>query len=394
MSKVYYPEDQIASITTMFTGYGPSNHGIVNRQWSNGEDNGIVQAYAGMECRSQVAHLADVVDQAFGEQSLIVSASYNFQSTSALTLNQYATTTRNTFGFYWNDKVQTYQNAFSNIMSSVMTDRDSVRDYLSKKSFALRSKGDKITYDKENDQVNVYFNGDQIQFSFSLQNIDDFNFFSEIAMIDSISQALQTSTFRNLIIDSIPDLFSFSFSTVKTFKSDVNKFKAAMLLLDGTLSQLINDYQTLYEGRIAVEIAFMGETAYESIHNANLNSKLKVDTFNKISAFILNKQLFDESFPVIYVREGIAQSSCQSLKQLSNDQQLELECPVKETFIGDFNDKASAGFVEVSTDVAIFQIVLWFSIILVFTLLAALYALFSMDVGHQTNQFMLPAKTK
>jgi len=275
-----------------------------------------------------------------------------------------------------------------------MTDRDSVRDYLSKKSFALRSKGDKITYDKENEQVNVYFNGDQIQFSFSLQNIDDFNFFSEIAMIDSISQALQTSTFRNLIIDSIPDLFSFSFSTVKTFKSDVNKFKAAMLLLDGTLSQLINDYQTLYEGRIAVEIAFMGETAYESIHNANLNSKLKVDTFNKISAFILNKQLFDESFPVIYVREGIAQSSCQSLKQLSNDQQLELECPVKETFIGDFNDKASAGFVEVSTDVAIFQIVLWFSIILVFTLLAALYALFSMDVGHQTNQFMLPAKTK
>jgi len=244
-----------------------------------------------------------------------------------------------------------------------------------------------------NNLIVVMFNDDKVQTVFDLTNEKDFLFFSELIMIDSISRSMQLNQFRELIADSNPDLFSFSFSSLKGLKSDSQKFVAALLILDSVISQLISNYQSLYDGRIAVEVAFMGVTAYQLAHDSNTHAALKQDVYNKLSNYITDKQLFDDSFPVIYVGEEDADVSCKLLSQL-NDESLHLTCPVMSLPHLSVRDSSSVGYVEVSRDVAIFQIVLWFSIILVLTLLAAIYALFGMDVGHQTNQFMLPAKSK
>jgi len=103
----------------------------------------------------------------------------------------------------------------------------------------------------------------------------------------------------------------------------------------------------------------------------------------------------------MYVPNQIVDASCQLLSEL-RDRSYQLMCPIVDeddnlphlNQVKDSSITATGGYIEVSTNVAIFQIVLWFSIVLVLTLLAAIYALFGMDVGHQTNTFLLPAKTK
>ncbi len=127
-------------------------------------------------------------------------------------------------------------------------------------------------------------------------------FFSELVVIESISQAIQADRFRELIADSAPDLFSFSFSSLEVIfldtrgtkllqalKSTPQKFQAAMLILDSALSLLISQYQALYDGRIAVEVAFMGVTAYERVHAANANTPLKQNAYAQLQPYITDK---------------------------------------------------------------------------------------------------------
>ncbi len=63
-----------------------------------------------------------------------------------------------------------YQNLFASRGLSAASNKNSILEVLSKKSFALRHKGDKITYSKESNQIVVQFNGDQVQAVFDLTN--------------------------------------------------------------------------------------------------------------------------------------------------------------------------------------------------------------------------------
>jgi len=97
IKKVAYPQDTIASLTTLITGHSPSTHGIVNRIWDSIE--GVKSAYSA-EGKMKIFNVNDQISQSFEGQPLIISASANLQMASALGVNP-KSTLGNNFALYW-----------------------------------------------------------------------------------------------------------------------------------------------------------------------------------------------------------------------------------------------------------------------------------------------------
>jgi len=288
----------LASITTLFTGHDPSIHGIVNSYWVTSRGKKI-SAYSNVDSCSQVANLADVVSNTFGGRSLIISGSSDIQSSSALGVNRFAGhSSPNTFGFYWNDKKESFENLYSSSSIIKLSDKKEVIASLAKRTIALRNKGDKINFSSDLNTISVEFNTENLHVTFNLNNYEEFLFFSELELIESLIDSLKTSELKSLVDDSIPDLFSFSFSSLE--KLDSKKAAVALLILDSVLSQVISEYQNLYNGKAAVEIAFMGTSSYDSVRKSNLKSEFKTSVYDALK----KNQLYEETFPVIYSKSN------------------------------------------------------------------------------------------
>jgi len=106
----------------------------------------------------------------------------------------------------------------------------------------------------QNEEKKVVVNTKDLQVTFDLKNQVDFNIFSELVFMKS--QYEELSNKKNLVVDGAPDVCLLSISALKgieqKYGENSKQMKAALLLLDAVIPQLVADYQSLYKGDILI----------------------------------------------------------------------------------------------------------------------------------------------
>jgi len=229
----------------------------------------------------------------------------------------------------------------------------------------------------------------RLQLFFDLNSLEDFSFLTEIAFLRNLAEVLSKSGyFSGLINDKVPDLFTYSFSSLKALKMkngvDSPKFSAAMGLIDETLLQVFKTISSLYSEKVSFEVVFMGTPAYEKLAE---DKELK----NRLLSLLkdnVNKQTFETYFPSIYLKEPSHQVSiCQRVREAIANQVIctdhntrvptvaELVAAVSQTVTADTD------YNEIATT---FQTVLWMSIIMLLFVVGAVSSLCYVDLGQDS----------
>jgi len=222
---------------------------------------------------------------------------------------------------------------------------------------------------------------------FDLNSSEDLSFLSEIAFLRNLAQVLSNSGyFSGLIKDKIPDLFSYSFGSLKALKMkngvDSPKFSAAMGLIDETLLQVFKTISSLYSEKVSFEVVFMGTPAYEKLaEDKELKNRLLSLLKDKV-----NKQTFETYFPTIYLQEPSHQvSMCQRVREAIANQVIctdhNVRVPTVAELVNAVSDNAVTDYYENATT---FQTVLWMSIIMVLFVYGAIASLYYVDIGQDS----------
>jgi len=357
IKRVTYPQDTIASLTTLITGHTPSAHGIVNRIWDSAQ--GEKTAYSA-EGPIKIFNLNDQFSQTFEGRPLIVSASINFQMASALGVNP-RSTFGNNFALYWDEKIKSFVNLNNG------------------PTYGLGFNGSEL--------LNLV--GDiKITSAFDLSLLEDFSFLSEIAFLKNFAKVLsQNEYFSGLIKDKVPDLFAYSFASIKALKLkngvDSPKFSVAMGLIDETLLQVFNTISTLYSGKVSFEVVFMGTPAYEKLAE---DKELK----NRLLSLLkdsVNKQTFETYFPSIYLQERSHQvSMCQRVREAIANQVICTDHTIRVPTVAELVTAVSQNFTatDYNENATTFQTVLWMSIIMLLFVIGAVSSLCYVDLGQDS----------
>jgi len=356
IKKVAYPEDTIATITTIMTGQTPSTHGIVNKEW-NAQQSGAKVAYSS-DAQVKIFNMNDQFTQSFEAQPLIISASSNFQMASALGVNS-----RNNFGnnyaIYWNEEIADFDNIYNSYHRFNYSYASLVKKFKSDVSLS----------------------------EFDVNLPEDFYFLAEIEFLQNMIKVIENDKILlSLINDKVPDFFSFSFASLKNLKAknDVGstKFAVAINLLDSTLLDVITKLNSLYSEKLAVEIFFLGTPAAEKLSE---DVPLKATVFSALKGSV-NKALFDAYFPSIYLKKVKDQEGiCHRVREEILN---EVICTDHKSHVPSLSELVRATQ-STSTEVGdtpldtatTFQTVLWVSIILVLAVIASVYAVFAIQVN-------------
>jgi len=233
-----------------------------------------------------------------------------------------------------------------------------------------------------------------IRTTLPLTHHEVFLFFAEIEYLRTLVDALKTDqTLRDIAKDSLPDMFSFAFSSLKGIKRvygpDSDRFKAALYILDSTLTTVVQELSAMYgENKLSVEVVFLGVSASSAL---NQDLKLRSEVFKVVQADVYSKPTFDAYFPSVYLLDRSAQEAHCFKLQTRISAEYQVHCPssfVQRSFLDDANTSNGTNPVT-SEDAAAFQVILWSAILLIIIIYAAVYALYSMDVGADSMLYRM-----
>jgi len=203
-----------------------------------------------------------------------------------------------------------------------------------------------------------------------------FFFVAEIAFLKNLVNQLESEHFVALVNDKVPDLFAFSFASLKTIKanSEASKFSAAMKLFDNTLTAVVSKLSALYSGKVTIEIVFLGKSASEKLA---LDTKLKSTLFAILKQDV-NRQSFDATFPSIYLANSAPKRVlCSKVRQEISQEvfcpDTAVDVPIMNAFVTSL--AADNGTVPTYQAATTFQTVLWMSIIMILAVYGAIYAI-------------------
>jgi len=358
LNRVAYPQDTIATLSTFMTGVTPSVHGIVGSLWEN--EDGSFEAFSGT-AGAKILNINDQMTQTFEGEPLIISASGNYQMTSAMGVNS-----RNVFGnnfnLYWSDK---------------------------------RANFDNVNYRANNFGLNVSKEQILNTFQGAFETKEEFFFVAELAFLKNMVNQLENEHFISFVNDKIPDLFSFSFASLKNLKatSDARKFEAAVQLLDQTLIEVVNKLSTLYSGKATVEIVFLGNSASEKLAK---NTQLKNQVLSVLGQDV-DQESFNAHFPSIYLKDSTQQQAvCSRVRQ---EIEHEVFCPDSAfafTPISPFVSALEQNGTTPTTSykATTFQTVLWMSIIMILFVLGAVYSIAAVSLEVYIDPWLQVRDTK
>jgi len=341
-----YPQDTIASLTTMMTGHSPSIHGIVNSQWEARD--GRRSAYSS-NAGPRVFNVNDQLSQAFEGQPLIISGSLDFQMASTLAVNPKNRLGGNNYALFWNEEQSRFESIYED-----------------------RVQGLNISAE---DLASIFASDERMRSTFDLANKEEYKFLAEIAFLKNMVQQLQDNEiYATFAKDHVPDLLSFSFASLKALKNSGSpKFTAAVQMLDDTILEVFGKLSAIYEGKVSLEVFFLGTPAYEKIAQ---DTQLKNQLFSLLKDNV-NKQIFDQYFPSIYLTSPTgSQEICQRVRE-----EIENEVICTNHF-AEIPTLKEYRFVlqDATDDATVFLTVLWMSIIMFLFALAAIWAMCQMEL--------------
>jgi len=249
----------------------------------------------------------------------------------------------------------------------------------------LPSDQDSMSYAADTNQITFNLASKNLNAVFNIYRTDVFLFFVELQGVRNMVNSLTIDpAMAAMSLDQVPDLFSFTFNSLKTLEGIYGRnsveYKVAVYLLDEVLVQAINAFSTIYQQKMSVEIVFLGKSAGETLaQDQNAKQSIEKMISNRIQA-----DIFNNNFPSIYLKKATdVESVC---AQLRGSTSYEVFCPNPSDYSDsplyhelDANTNISAQ--EATKDAATYQIVTWFSIILIISMLATICAFCYMDVG-------------
>jgi len=301
----------------------------------------------------RIFNVNDQITQTFEGAPLIIAASTDFQITSTLGVNIH-NRFGNNFALYWNQETSSFENLY-----------DESAQGLNISSAQLLKK---------------FKNNNEVMAVFDLEKKEDFQFLAELEFLQNMVQQLQENEiYSQFTKDNIPDLFSFCFASLKALKqnSDSAKFSFAVQLIDQTLIQVYHKLSTIYDGKISLEVVFLGTPAFEKLAE---DKELKTRLFSLLKDSV-NKNIFDLYFPSIYLTTTSNQDLCQRVREEIENEVICTNHFSSVTSVKNYvRSITSVEQTDVLDDATAFQTVLWISIILFLAVIAASYSLFQMEL--------------
>eukprot|EP01119_Soliformovum_irregulare_P001350 TRINITY_DN11076_c0_g1_i1.p1 TRINITY_DN11076_c0_g1~~TRINITY_DN11076_c0_g1_i1.p1 ORF type:complete len:516 (-),score=152.70 TRINITY_DN11076_c0_g1_i1:103-1650(-) len=378
ITRMSYPQDFTASLATISTGSIPSAHGIVADSWtSNYVDVNPMQTGAIVE------NLYDTMSRAFESKSLLYSVSSD-QQTTWINAPHFETNTQisHNHAYYFDGQ----KGRVMNLGRSQGLDltRAKILENLPRRFSSIEG----VTMNGNQLVANIQ----NVEATFDASKKADMQFLTEIEMTYSVVDQLNTDAFAHLVADEIPDLYTFTYASLRSLSEKYGRsgpnYIAAQYILDEVVSDVTARFQQMYAGKLSIETL---------VQKSSISMDMQMDTktmnlvYERVEKYLDGtKNQFKMHYPQIYVRSDVdTDTVCNQLTDLPFD----VQCPEPRPFASfdDFliyqseNNGTNNGTVNPDFGAAeSFQITLWSSIILVVALILTLCAMANMDIGNDS----------
>jgi len=418
VSGTSYPANSMSLATSLISGQKPSQHGIIAKQWKT-PDGSNVHGFSSNDPSTwnQVANLPDLIYQTFSGRSLIVSLSGDEQSAKANSVNPTLAGSHPT----WNNDYtahfrpenmdfivtsqgsnptirRTFEDLTAHNLQNIFANQEGVLNMLETEAgVKAEYRGGFISLQYAgNDGGNQY-----VRYDLTLP--EDMMLFAELQAALSLVKVLNSPDSAELVQDDSPDFFSMSFNSITPLTEKYGRHSiqviGALYLLDKTIPLIVDKFSKLYPNRLLSEVVLLGSHP-SSVSTNNPDKRPLLAILNRL----LPSQNFFESglFPSLYVHGVDEKQSdgdyCKILDMQLKEEEtgyqvfclpsrpnvniLERQTPV-------FLTQSSVSYRAAETpvyyqDVAKYQIVLWISLLLIFSLVYIVYSLAFMNFKKDT----------
>lgn len=283
-----YPLNTHVLLNNMATGTSASVHGIVGRTWTSASGTKM-GAHEGRGSQSLASNIADVLVQQYKGKSLIVSASASKSYASIFAVHpQIAAPGYNAHAYALSDKFN---------LLSIYNHPQPVAQNLALPQYLLQEilTGVKFhtMFSTSHSSGHISYNG----VSFNLKTKADSRLFAELAFAyNLIEQLTAGGSIESLVRDEFPDLFTITFSGLKSVKhkygADSEEYKAALHLVSEAASHLSDAINTAYNTESITIVTYVNP-------HHTIPSELKENAY-KAAKPDMSPQEFERNFPAIY----------------------------------------------------------------------------------------------
>lgn len=353
LKEMFYPENEASIVATLATAQVPSVHGIVGDSWRN-DDESLVDAYSSHDSGRLSPSIADALHESF-KDSVFISAAMKKVDTFAFLPSDESSYTlayffENSEVIDANGKVLFAESDIIHLLENapfikVLRDRFEMEFFTSADSITIAGRGKSVTFKLSDNAHRALL----------------------VELLLSVKFAEQINL--NLANDESPDLFSLTFSAVKSIRF-IDEIEMSLYLIDSAITSVKERLSEVYQGRLSAQLL--------GISSSNFKEELDLAK-NKLSAI---PDLTMEFFPGFYASSA---AMCLKFRSLLKGN-FDVFCPKFEM------PKSSVQFevLEVSTNgtvprvterqIAVYQISLWLTIVLILTLILSIYAFLYMDI--------------
>jgi hypothetical protein len=350
-----YPRNQLATLVSVATGAPRHAHGIVGESWRDAFGEHVRAFEAGREdATSRVSGVADAVLAGYGGESLVVALSSAPQAAAAVDVHpSVAAHFAGASARRWT----LHGDALGPVSTRALRDALGSRDSLWSALSSLR-----VRLDAARDAVEVSRaagdgSGEQEAQRFSLRDASDAALFLELQAAASLADARAHGDDARRLADSVPDHFAVvlaGLSALRRARASAAKLRMAEELVSAAVPLLLQRLRGgVRGGRVAAEVVLLGEPEH----------------FNPE----------DE----IYAQPGERVACVERAAKQESDGALllslaELHAQTR------FRVQSGSNNPPTNDQIRMYQIVLWLSIALAFTLLATIAAFCCMDLRRDS----------
>lgn len=382
----FYPSDLAARFTTFNTGKSPAEHEIVARTWNTAHfgKTQAFKAHALPKAQSLGAALASAHDG----KPIIFSGSADYSYASAFGVYPLDHQSASHFTYYYNNDNAQIENV---IDGSVLLAKDDLIERITTRNWKTKE-GDQTRFLPSRKEFIVHIadtkfvwkepiNGDDIKSIFNLNDNIDLWMFGEFEMAFTLIEKLKTDQdLKALAKDNIQDLFSFVFTGVRAVYDKYGPGSShrlcALYLVDSVLYQLQRELSSIYGSELATELALV---QFPAAAMMKADKPLIEKTYAAVKDLVGPREQFNEYFPMIYAKnDASAGQLCTALAPFKDTNNVHCYARDPQVFArlaSEYQQVVTLTSDEVST----FQIVLWFSIILVIAVAVVVYSICFMN---------------
>jgi len=370
-----YPDETITALTSIVTGATPSQHGIIGDAWlarGSGETISAYESWNPSRSGSRSVTIQDVFGLAYGGRSLVLSFSSKLPIARALSAKPFLLKpTSPNYGFFWNGKG----------FDSVYYDKAKYTA-TSAELFAILAQlqDSPLVLDSESNSLVVNVDGQQVSLDLNAPEV--------VAVVAEVSYALHlmnllstAEELRALVSDEVPDFFSFGFSSIKDLRNKYGRsssqLRAVSVLVDYAVSTVVEKLNTLYQGKLLAEAVYLSSKETPVSTTQQIVAKTRATLVSQLAG----EEHLGEVYPEVYLRTDIApeqkEEACSFLQQVLSPADVEVYClPHPSHFRSLRADTTNSTS---DDDVAIFQVVVWTSVVLILGTIWAAAVMFTID---------------